>query len=68
MVEEVEPVIILVKTLKHEIFGAYCSTKWEERKSQKFFGTGETFVFSFGKSESLKVHKWVGFGASGDVS
>uniref|UniRef100_A0A6P8IVQ8 GTPase-activating protein skywalker-like n=1 Tax=Actinia tenebrosa TaxID=6105 RepID=A0A6P8IVQ8_ACTTE len=42
--------IMLIKTSKGEIFGAYCSTSWSERneapKSLTYFGTGEMFVFS----------------------
>ena len=37
-----------------QIFGAYCSTSWAERNRkndrgmrQTYFGTGETFLFSF---------------------
>lgn len=69
MVDEMEPVIILIKTTEAEVFGAFCSTAWGERKQErKFFGTGETFVFTFGKGDAVKVFKWVGFGASCDVS
>lgn len=69
MVDEMEPVIILIKTSESEVFGAFCSTAWGERKQErKFFGTGETFIFTFGKGESIKVFKWVGYGAPSDVS
>ncbi|XP_003744424.1 GTPase-activating protein skywalker [Galendromus occidentalis] len=68
MVDAVEPLVILVKTSEADVFGAFCSVAWGSRKKgQKFFGTGETFVFSFGKSETLKVYKWVGYGAPCDT-
>ena len=42
------------KSLLLQIFGAYCSTSWAERNRkndrgmrQTYFGTGETFLFSF---------------------
>lgn len=69
MVDEVEPVIILIKTAAGDVFGAFCSSAWGERKQdRKFFGTGETFVFTFGRGDPLKVFKWVGFGAPSEVS
>lgn len=65
MVDEVEPLIILIKTTEAEIFGAFCSSAWGERKHErKFFGTGETFVFTFEKGDTIKVFKWIGYGAS----
>lgn len=68
MVDEVEPLIILIKTTEAEIFGAFCSSAWGERKHErKFFGTGETFVFTFEKGDTIKVFKWIGYGASCNV-
>ncbi|XP_055344029.1 uncharacterized protein LOC129592089 isoform X2 [Paramacrobiotus metropolitanus] len=54
--------IIAVKTLKGEIFGAFCADSWDERvhgkKEYLFFGTGETFLFSF--DPVLRLYPWVG--------
>ena len=67
--DEVEPLVILIETEDRDVFGAFCSRAWGERtRGQKFFGTGETFVFSFGKRENLNVYRWVGYGASSNVS
>jgi hypothetical protein len=48
-----------------KVFGAYCSTRWKERNlsddrgaRRKFFGTGESFVFSL--VPEAKKHRWVG--------
>ncbi|KAK3739821.1 hypothetical protein QZH41_009067 [Actinostola sp. cb2023] len=42
--------VLLVKTSKGELLGAFCSSPWDERcegpKNLSYFGTGETFVFS----------------------
>lgn len=48
-----------------QIFGAYCSSRWEERNlkddkglRQAYFGTGETFVFTL--SPERRKYQWVG--------
>ncbi|CAH1781490.1 unnamed protein product [Owenia fusiformis] len=66
---EDEQTILVVKTTKNEIFGAYCSANWEERKQMdkklSFFGTGETFLFSL---HPQAVHyPWVGINSRGNV-
>lgn len=60
-----EPTVLAVLTTRDERFGAYCSTKWAERK-QTYFGTGETFLFSFVPSEPVR-YPWVGAHAAQDV-
>jgi hypothetical protein len=37
------PTVLLVRDMSKHIFGAFCSEAW--RQSQRYFGTGETFVF-----------------------
>ncbi|XP_055868774.1 GTPase-activating protein skywalker-like [Biomphalaria glabrata] len=44
--------LMVIKTTNNEVFGAYCSVPWETRYEankphMSFFGTGETFVFTF---------------------
>ena len=45
-----------------QIFGAFCSAYWRERKQStknlSYFGTGETFVFTL--SPEKKKYDWVG--------
>ncbi|XP_065309066.2 GTPase-activating protein skywalker-like isoform X3 [Dermacentor albipictus] len=60
-----EPTVLVVLTTRGERFGAYCSTRWQERK-QTYFGTGETFLFTF--SPEAKRFAWVGVGSSRDVA
>lgn len=55
-----EPTILVIRTTNQEIFGAYCSTTWAQRNlkndrgfRQTYFGTGETFLFSF----SIRTNK-----------
>ncbi|KAL1444505.1 hypothetical protein MTO96_029816 [Rhipicephalus appendiculatus] len=59
-----EPTVLVVLTARGERFGAYCSTRWLERK-QAYFGTGETFLFTF--SPAAKRFAWIGVGATRDV-
>lgn len=39
------PTILIIKDTKGRVFGAYVSEKW--KNSKDFYGTGETFLFSF---------------------
>ncbi|XP_036362769.1 GTPase-activating protein skywalker-like isoform X2 [Octopus sinensis] len=63
MTEEYEPTIIVIKTLTDEIFGAFCSSSWSNRKQSSknisYFGTGETFLFTL-KPEQKKF-PWIGY-------
>lgn len=44
---DASPTLILLKTKKGAIFGAFASHPWSERQGLKaYFGSGETFVFS----------------------
>ncbi|MCL4134597.1 UNVERIFIED_CONTAM: hypothetical protein GTU68_037307 [Idotea baltica] len=64
-VDKFEPTLLLVRTTKDEVFGAYCSTAWQERNrndeyghKQTYFGTGESFLFTL---KPRAVHyEWVG--------
>ncbi|GAU95557.1 hypothetical protein RvY_07156-2 [Ramazzottius varieornatus] len=54
--------ILVIRTTNEEVFGAFCSEDWEKRRERKdfdFFGTGETFVFSF--SPRSRIYPWIGW-------
>lgn len=61
-VEHYQPTIIVIKTTRDEIVGAFCSTYWRERRqigqNLSYFGTGETFVFTLHPEK--KKYEWVG--------
>lgn len=64
------PFLALILILS-QVFGAYCSSRWAERKSkdshggrQGYFGTGESFVFTLVPNEVK--YPWVGIAASSD--
>jgi hypothetical protein len=49
-IDEAEQSLIIIRSTAGEIFGAYCSACWAERKDvrerakTRYFGTGESFV------------------------
>ncbi len=47
---------IFIEDSHGTIFGGYASKKW--RPSKYFYGTGETFLFTFKETEWIKAYKW----------
>lgn len=43
-----------------QVFGAYCSGSWNDRKQKgvMYFGSGETFLFTL--QPEKKIFRWVG--------
>lgn len=58
--QEYEQTVVIVKTSDDDLFGVFCSCSWQERlnKHTKFFGTGETFVFTLNPKKCK--YPWVG--------
>ena len=48
--------LLAFKDEHDHIFGAFCCEKW--KISNTFYGRGESFVFSFGTEEDIKVFGW----------
>ena len=41
--------VIIIQDDQNQIFGSYQSETWS--KSNKFYGSGESFIFKFGKKQ-----------------
>jgi len=52
------PTIILIKDTKGRVFGGLATEKWHA--SKRFYGTGESFLFTFKKKNELSVFRWTG--------
>ncbi|KYO40810.1 TBC1 domain family member 24 [Alligator mississippiensis] len=59
--EGYEPTVLLLKTTREEVCGAFLTSDWNERKrsggTSSFFGTGECFVFSV--RPEMERYEWV---------
>ena len=56
--EEYQNTILIVKDDENNVFGAYASEAFE--LSGNFYGTGETFLFSFFKEDRIHVYNSTG--------
>uniref|UniRef100_A0A7E4VEM7 TBC1 domain family member 24 n=1 Tax=Panagrellus redivivus TaxID=6233 RepID=A0A7E4VEM7_PANRE len=67
LIDQAEQSILIIKSTKNEVFGAYCSASWSERRDfhertrSKYFGTGESFVWYADRSIGLpRIFHWAG--------
>lgn len=47
---------MIFKDEHDHVFGAFCCEKWHV--STKYYGRGESFVFTFENDEDIKVFHW----------
>lgn len=50
------PTLVVIEDTRKHVFGIYASQPW--KSSQQFYGTGETFVFSFKDTRHVRVYRW----------
>ncbi|XP_071086647.1 GTPase-activating protein skywalker-like isoform X3 [Haliotis cracherodii] len=61
-IESRQQTLFFIRNTENEVFGAFCSASWQQRKSKEknlsYFGTGETFIFTL---YPIKLkYDWVG--------
>ena len=66
-IDHAEQTLIIIKSTKDEVFGAYCSASWSERRDirertrSRYFGTGESFVWYTDRDIGLPIiYRWAG--------
>lgn len=50
--------LLFVRDKHGWVFGGFCTETW--RKSNKFYGTGENFLFTFKDGDKPTVYNWTG--------
>jgi len=50
--------LLVVQDSQGYVFGGFCNEAWHP--SSKFYGTGETFLFTFKKTDKPTVWRWTG--------
>eukprot|EP00397_Hematodinium_sp_SG-2012_P041285 GEMP01045429.1.p1 GENE.GEMP01045429.1~~GEMP01045429.1.p1 ORF type:complete len:476 (+),score=55.74 GEMP01045429.1:89-1429(+) len=50
------PSLLLIRDFNNRVFGGFASESWEP--SGKYFGTGESFVFSFDAAGEFNIFPW----------
>jgi len=58
MTKKYSGTIILVRDSKNAVFGGYANAEWHIDKY--FYGTGESFIFSYYNTTLMDVYRWNG--------
>ncbi|CAD6185300.1 unnamed protein product [Caenorhabditis auriculariae] len=68
-VQLAEQTLLIIKSTKGDIFGSFCSSGWKERHERgercktRFFGTGESYVFTMNFDIQMPdIYYWAGKG------
>lgn len=66
-IDNAEQTLLIIRSTQQEIFGAYCSSCWSERRDvrerakTRYFGTGESLVWRLHPELQLPViYPWAG--------
>jgi len=55
-VEDYGPTIMAIRDAEKNVFGCFASEAW--RLSNQYYGSGESFLFTFRSTRSLEVFRW----------
>ena len=54
----IDTTLLVVKTTKNEVFGAFATSIWEEKPEATFFGRGDTFLYRIPLSGGPEASKF----------
>ncbi len=50
--------ILVIQTVDGAEYGCYCASEWKNTPS--YYGSGESFIFSYENNNKINVYKWTG--------
>lgn len=50
--------LLVIKDTNGYVFGGFCCETWKQ--STKFYGTGESFIYTFKNGDDITVYDWTG--------
>lgn len=63
-IDDAEQTLIIIKTTRNEVLGAFCDQPWgnrnnlRDREQGMYFGGGYSFVWNLGEKKELNIYGW----------
>jgi len=58
--------LLVLQTTQGQVLGAFCTGKWQlfskknNKNNNKYYGTGQSFLFNVNQKQSCNIYKWTG--------